>query len=347
MPRAGAPRPATPIAPQGALAGEAENGFMPRFEFWPALRRLIAGSRTRNPRCSAAFVICTERHFENKSLLLVKTLRRFGGTLGQMSPVYSYSPRPAKLPSERVQRQLADLDVRLVLDVNSRWPEYDFANKVAACAHAERTLSAETIIFLDSDKIVLRQPSALTLPPDVDIAARPVDGKFIGCSGDQRDENYGYWCRLYEIANAVPKRTVRTTFDNQVIWEYYNSGLVAAKRAAGIFSHWETVFDQVLASGLLPTTGLHYVEQSALAASIAAKARHVQILTNDYNLPLIPEYATVLANQPQLLSNAITVHYHSYFDNGQWEGWLSREREWGLAAGQRSWLMETLAKLAI
>jgi len=295
-----------------------------------------------------AFVICTERHFENKSLLLVETLRRFGGALGRLSPVFSYSPRPAKIPSEQARRRLAELDVRLVLDVqNSRWPEYDFANKVVACAHAERTLTAETLVFLDSDKIVLREPSALRLPPDIDVAARPVDRKFIGCSGDQQDENYAYWRRLYGIAGASPQRTVRTTLDDETIWEYYNSGLVAAKREAGVFSHWETVFGQIVESGVLPTTGLAYVEQSALAASIAAKANRVQILPADYNLPVILEYANVLASRPELISNATTLHYHRSFDSGQWREWLSPERGLRLPAGQLSWLTEKLTELGI
>lgn len=321
---------------------------MPPSKLWPALTALITGWRTGNRRSSAAFVICTERHFENKSLLLVETLRRFGGTLGQTSPVFSYSPRPDKIPSERVQRQLADLDVQLVFDVhNSRWPEYDFANKVVACAHAERTLTAETIIFLDSDKIVLREASALILPRDVDVAARPVDRKFIGCSGDQQDENYAYWCKLHKIAGALLKRTVRTTLDDEAIWEYYNSGLVAARRAAGIFSHWETVFSQILDSGMLPTTGLPYVEQSALAASIAAKARRVQLLPADYNLPVIAEYADVLDRRPELISNATTLHYHRSFDAGGWRKWLSPERGLRFPPGQLSWLTERLNELGI
>ena len=116
--------------------------------------------------------------------------------LGAMSPIFSYSPRPAEAPSERVQRELEALEVRLVLDVvNSRWPEYGFANKVVACADAERKLNAETIVFLDSDQVVLQEPSALRLPRDIDVAVRPVDRKFIGI-GDEQDENYPYWNKL-------------------------------------------------------------------------------------------------------------------------------------------------------
>jgi hypothetical protein len=320
---------------------------MPEFKFWSSLNALMTRAGVTRRRPSAAVVICTERHFENKSLLLIETLRRFGGALGAGLPVFSYSPRPSKVPSERVRRQLAALDVELVLDVqNSRWPEYDFANKVVACADAERRLGAETIIFLDSDKIVLREPSALILPPGVDVAARPVDRKFIGRRVGERDEHQAYWCRLYEIAGALPQRDVRTTLDDEAIWEYYNSGLVAARRAAGIFSHWEAVFGQILASGVFPATGLHYVEQSALAAAITAKANRVEILTRDYNLPVIPEYADVLESRPELLANAATWHYHRSFDHGGWKKWLSGSGL-QLPPEKLSWLTEKLTEYEI
>jgi len=94
------------------------------------------------------------------------------------------------MPSDGVLRQLAALDVRLVFDIsNSRWPEYPFANKVVACAHAERNLGVDAIIFLDSDQIVLREPSALQLSPGIDAAARPVDRKYIGL-GSNNDASY-------------------------------------------------------------------------------------------------------------------------------------------------------------
>jgi hypothetical protein len=307
---------------------------------------------------SVAFVICTERHFEAKSLLLVRSMRRFGGKLGAASPVFSYSPRPTAVPSESLLREFAALDVHSILDVpNSLCPEYDFANKVVACAHAERNITEGTIVFLDSDQIVLREPTALALSQSVEVAARPVDRKFIGIATDD-DANYPYWKKLYEIAGSLPKRRVYTTLDNEPIWEYYNSGLIAARREAGIFSHWERVFNQILDSGVLPTTGIGYVEQSALSASITAKASRVNVLPRGYNFPVIPEWGEGWKNYKPEIANATTLHYHRSFDGGRWREWLfpprGRWREWfspgkGLPLHQKklAWLNVNLAELGI
>ncbi len=311
------------------------------------LPRRIAARRRQLEPPTVAFVICTERRFENKSLLLVRTLRRYGGALGAMSPIFSYSPRPAEAPSERVQRELEALDVRLVLDVvNSRWPEYGFANKVVACADAERKLNAETIVFLDSDQVVLQEPSALRLPRDIDVAVRPVDRKFIGI-GDEQDENYPYWNKLYGIAGSLPKRKVKTTLDDEPIWEYYNSGLIAARREIGLFSHWEKVFGEILESGALPTAGLHYVEQSALSASITAKASRVAVLPEDYNIPCIEEYWEGLTSRLHIAASATTLHYHHSFDDGRWKEWLCTDRGLRLDPEKLGWLNANLVELGI
>ena len=212
-----------------------------------SLHSVLGRALKRRKKCkSVAFVICTERHFEKKSLLLVRSLRHFGGALGANSPIISYSPRQKAAPSDDVIRQLAALDVQLVFDVsNSRWPDYPFANKVVACAHAEQNLNVDVVVWLDSDQIVLREPGALQLSPDIDAAARPVSFKNIGFGSDD-DASYSYWMKLYEIGGALPKRKVETTLGGEVIWEYYNGGLIAARRNAGIFCHCEHIIGRIL-----------------------------------------------------------------------------------------------------
>jgi hypothetical protein len=279
--------------------------------------------RRRTQGRSAAFVICTEQHFEKKSLLLVQTLRHFGGELGAISPIVSYSPRPKAMPSDSVVRQLAALDVQLVFGVsNLRWPDYAFANKAVACAHAERTLDVDVVIWLDSDQIVLRELSALQLPPGIDAAARPVTRKIIGLESEH-DASFPYWMKLYEIAGVLPKRKVQTTFGHETIWEYYNGGLIAARRKAGVFCHFEQVMNQILESGILPPSGIFFVEQSTLSAAITAKADQVHILPIEYNFPINGNWRKYLGNYSDVVKNAATLHYHSEFDDGRWRELLS------------------------
>jgi hypothetical protein len=301
----------------------------------------------RRIKCkSVAFVICTEQHFEKKSLLLVETLRHFGGALGAISPIVSYSPRPKAMPSDSVLRQLAALDVQLVFDVsNLRWQDYGFANKAVASAHAERTLHVDAVIWLDSDQIVLREPSALQLPPGIDAAARPVRHKNIGLESEH-DPSFSYWMKLYEIAGALPKRKVQTTFGHETIWEYYNGGLMAARRDAGIFCQYEQVMNQILESGILPPTGIFLVEQSSLAAAITAKAARVDILPIEYNFPINKSWREYLGDYPDVVKNATTLHYHREFDDGRWRQMLSPQNGVNLPTEKLEWLRSRLEELS-
>jgi hypothetical protein len=313
-----------------------------------SLHSALGRALRRRKKCkSVAFVICTERHFEKKSLLLVRSLRHFGGALGANSAIISYSPRQKAAPSDDVIRQLAALDVHLVFDVsNSRWPDYPFANKVVACAHAEQNLNVDAVVWLDSDQIVLREPAALQLSPDIDAAARPVSFKNIGLGSDD-DASYSYWMKLYEIGGALPKRKVETTLGGEVIWEYYNGGLIAARRKAGIFCHCEHIIGRILESGVFPPTGIDFVEQSSFSASITAKATQVDILSGEYNFPINWQWREYLGTYLDIVKNAATLHYHGVFDGGRWRELLSRDHGLPLHTEKLKWLETNLAELGI
>jgi hypothetical protein len=309
---------------------------------------VLARAFKRKKKCkSLAFVICTERHFEEKSLLLVQSLRHFGGALGALSPIVSYSPRPNAMPSDGAVRQLAALDVRSVFDIsNSRWPDYGFANKVVACAHAERNLDVDVVVWLDSDQIILRELSALRLSPGIDAAARPVSFKNGGLgSGDEACSSY--WVRLYEIAGALPERKVETTLSGEVIWEYYNGGLIAVRRDAGILSHCERVMNRILESEIFPPTGIALVEQTCFAASITAKASRVEILPREYNFPINWQWQEYVGRYSDIVKNAVTLHYHGVFDGGRWRELLSPDNGLSLPTEKLEWLQSRLEQLGI
>jgi hypothetical protein len=131
-----------------------------------------------------AAIICTERHFEHNSLLLIRSLRVFGGETGSTMPIFSYSPRSSNVPTDECFHAMAKLGVHVVLNVHNPWPHYPLANKVVALAHAEQALPFETLVFFDSDQIVLHPLDNLQLGDGIDVAARPVDRKRIGFSNE-------------------------------------------------------------------------------------------------------------------------------------------------------------------
>src|SRR5271165_7096103 len=102
----------------------------------------------------AVFVICTEPAFERKSVLLVRSIRRFAGLLST-APVYSFSPREGSTISPWVMAEFSRLGVEhSAIVLNQRYTSYGVYNKPFVCAYSERQINADVLIFLDSDQVI-------------------------------------------------------------------------------------------------------------------------------------------------------------------------------------------------
>jgi hypothetical protein len=269
-----------------------------------------------------AIVICTELDFEWKSRLLVRSIRRFGAGLSSIR-IISYSPRLEGQPSAGCLDEFRSLDVETVtLPLNVNWPEYGLANKVVACAHAERMLDLDRIAFLDSDQIVVSCFESLfeTTPS---FAARPVDLKNIGFLG-LSDEEAPYWTALYGICGMAAMRTVHTTVCRSLVREYFDSGMFSVSAKSGILSAWKRNFAQVWTVGLRPGDGDYFVEQSCLSATVSALAEKVALLPEGYDLPIEALYRKFQAQrQPVPVDGApVSLHYHRLFEDARLENIL-------------------------
>ena len=203
----------------------------------PDLRRARAGSRARRSS-------------------LVESLRAWGGSCAE-APVYAFAPAGRfSSPSRRTIERLESLDGRWS---TSRWsdrfadnPTY---NKVTVSAWAERELDHETLVFTDTDSIFLGEP-VRAADGDWVAAMRPVDrrNRRLARQGQERA------LLAADVRGARRRRArpfVETAVGQMEIRAYWNSGLVAARRAAGLFGAWEhaliqlhdadLVFDEVAA----------------------------------------------------------------------------------------------------
>jgi len=259
---------------------------------------------------SLSFIICTEcGKLEQLSILLARSIRRFGGALRD-APIISYQPRPGPAIARATARQFDRLQVvHRAEPLNLDYPDYAVANKPLANARAERDVDSDCLAFLDSDQVMLGEPSRLVLSADHDVGIRPVAMKGVG-SGGPDDPNDAYWTRLYDLVGATQRTYLTSVVDKQRIVSYFNSGLVTVRREAGIFTAWAENFRTVMRAGLTPPPGVFYVEQSSLAATVAAVGARVLILPESYNYPqnlrerIAPEDGITDARR------LVTAHYH-------------------------------------
>lgn len=258
-------------------------------------------------------LLCIEKgYLENTSKYLINSLRKFGGELKDV-PIYSYQPRKKEKITDKTKRFLEKNEVEFIdINLNKEYEHYPLANKPIVCAHAEKHLESEIIVFLDSDIMILNQPSEFLIPANVDIMINPVYRKHIGTSG-KRDINYDYWKKLYSLLGVKKYQYVKTIKDGEKIHAYFNSGHIAVRKNRGIFSAWEYNFKSVMKKGFMPKHGQYFIEQSVLGATISQLENSWSSFSETYNFHINLNIINNQRNKIPKFSSLTSLHYHDLF----------------------------------
>ena len=310
-----------------------------------------------SPAENVEFVLIAEAGvLEAQALLLCESVRAFAGAYARC-PITVVSPRSERRPSASTVEKLERMGVDyLPLEIESSAPQYSTSWRIHALAHVERRPGPPVIVQLDSDAIFIDEPD-LSLE-DCDAAARPVDSKGM-CTTGPGDPFDPYWRALCRLAGVdydhVP--FVVTTDGAAVVKASYNGGLIAARRACGLFQRTEDVFRQLVAAELKPWrdqeptyltgTGLKSGEATAYwgtsqaAFSLAAVAGNhaVRCLADTHNFPL----HNLTRPRPVDPSRLVHIHYHGLFTAGSTEANPIFDGRLDLPAGIPEWLQARLA----
>ena len=261
-------------------------------------------------------VICTESgYLESMSKLLISSLREFGGAFRDV-PIFSYQPRKKLKISNKTISFFEKNNVEYVdIELNKDFYNYPLANKPLACSHREMNTNAEVLIYLDSDVFFLNEPKGFIDFENADVILRPVDVKNIGAENSE-DKNAIYWNSLYKLLSVKVHRNIRTTVTNEDIWEYYNTGHIVTLTKNNLLRNWNENFLKLMDAGIIPDSGLFFVEQSAFAATVSQMELKVKHFSKEFNYPIHLE--NMIRNDKYLVSSfdsLASIHYHKIFRN--------------------------------
>ena len=261
-----------------------------------------------------AFVICTEPgNLERKSVMLVKTLRAYGGAFKDCL-VISYSPRKGRMPGNKTLKFFRENKVTSIHDtLNRQFADYGFGNKVVACADAEKRFDYARLIFLDSDMFILQEPVLLWSDDPFVVKVRPVEQKLAGSTG--ADEHAGYWEKLLRWAGISQPVYVTTSLSHERIFGYWNAGVIDAGTQSGFFSHWLRNFEQLIEEGLVHPVGMTFMDQIALALTAQQKQYAIEELPASYNLPINNRLTPSPKGGNGQSQDIVIAHYHKLFDS--------------------------------
>jgi hypothetical protein len=263
---------------------------------------------------------------EAQALLLVESLRRFGGRYAD-APVTVASPRPSRRPARTTIRALRRLGAHYrALDVTGCCPAYPTSWRVHALAEVERMPGPGVLVQLDSDSLFAGDIGRLCVETQAD--ARPVDVKGMGTTGPG-DPYQPYWIALCELAGITLDRLpfVTTTVDGTRVRATHNGGFVAARRASGLFGRAEELFRRSVEADLRPHagTGLNVVAgtgevgpagsewwgsgQAVMSVAAATLGFEIGPLDERINVPVHSWHE--LQRKPE---RVLHVHYHWLLD---------------------------------
>lgn len=272
-----------------------------------------------------ACVMCTEGGLlEKESLLMVESFRRYAGDMRNI-PIYSFHVRQQNGVSQETINQLEFFNVehqKIILNI--KYPDYPLANKPFLCAYAEQNIDAEILVFLDSDLVFFSEPTEFLLPNGYDVGIRPEHHKMIGSEGIT-DPNEDYWMHLYSLAGVKDfNRFVKTTVDQKLIRAFWNSGVVAIRREAGIFTAWQQVLEKLLEEGASINSKNFYYEQSALSATICATTCNIWQFSPGYNYPVHSHNKIPSCEKLNSFDQIVCIHDHLFRVREE----KNRERTW-------------------
>jgi hypothetical protein len=272
-------------------------------------------------RGEVAFLIRVARgKLESQSVLFADSVRTWGGGLAGV-PVYAFTS-PDDAPSERTIERLRALDVDHVdLRLDTPYRDPPVLNKVFVSAWAERELEHDVLAFVDSDTVFLGEPRELTLDGSV-AAAKPVGNSRTAGSTGPGDPNEPYWQLVYDVLGVRSWPFVTTGVDRARIRAYWNTGLIAARREAGLFQAWERALVRLFESGCVFKKPV-LMEQVAWAGVIADIHDRVRILPEEYNYPLPKRTLLPPGVRDLELDDLVHVHYHRW---GHLPGFLGEVR---------------------
>lgn len=262
------------------------------------------------------------------ALLLAESIRAFAGRLSE-SPIWLYvTPNRDALSCEAEDRLLA-LDVELIpFRVDREAAKFFFIPRVVAAAEAEERAEgeADTLVWLGTNTLVLREPTDLVLPGGRNIGYRPVHITNIGSRIDSPLD--AFWSLIYERCGVPGDHVfpVKTHVDGNTLRPYFNAGHLAVRPEKRLIRKWRDAFtalyrmpefEEFYADGRYRI----FMHQAVLSAVILAGFPREELLelppTYNYPIHLYDQDAT--GRRPGSIEELVTARHEGFYDDPNWE----------------------------
>ena len=265
---------------------------------------------------------------ELDTLLMVKSIRTFGGDLAA-NPIWIMVPKKSGTLSTPVQEKLSHLNAKIIFfEVASEILNFPFATKIVAAAFAEDRANGHNkkLIFMDSDTLVLQEPTEFLIADDKSLGYRPVHHKLIGSAWNEELDSF--WKLIYEVCDVSDENIFpMMTHTGEQIRPYFNAGMFILRPERGLLAQWKDVF---LKWYRQPEFRTYYEKDQLYAIFIHQaiftgvllhnlKPDEMQELSPRINYPLHLHKDIPVKQRPITINELITTRYEGIFDEPGWQ----------------------------
>jgi hypothetical protein len=261
------------------------------------------------------------RSSEVNTLLLIESIRAFAGSLSK-HPIWCLVLGSEKMLSNTTRDTLADLAVRpLFFAIDHTTAQFPFSSEVsaAACAESQIGSTADLLVWLLANTLVLREPAHFVLSNEKGVGYRPVHHTLVGSRYDEPLDPF--WKLVYKECKVPHNRVfaMKTHVDNVVIRPYFNAGVLVTRPQRKLFEHWHDAFFRIYQAPECKRLYQHdqryaiFIHQAVLSGVILSdfKTDELQELPHTYNYPLHLYAEDVSGNRPTTLQEVVTLRYEN------------------------------------
>lgn len=270
------------------------------------------------------FVCCVESGWlEEQTIRMVESLRRWGGALAD-SPVFAINPRFGPPVSSATRAAFDRLGVQYIsFSADNPYSWKAFLNKHYSMALAERLAKTEFVGWLDSDMLVLGEPTELLLADTEDFAACAPD-RTIGTTGPG-DPFEPFWHEVCQVVGLTLDDLpwIVTAQESIRIRLYWNSGVFVYRRATGFSQfHLDTTL-KVMDAKISSASAGNYFTQHTLGLAMVKMGLRWRALPHSHNFtpPTLDAHRDPAGLQK--LKEAKILHYHDSMWPPKWPQFMS------------------------
>jgi hypothetical protein len=211
----------------------------------------------------------------------------------------------------------------------NEYPWFTFWNKPRAAVFAETAARTPVIAWLDSDILIVREPTKLALGDEEDFAARMENfAPAVSAPGSPHEP---YWRAITKVVGLDFEEIpwVSTDSDPPRIKLFWQAGVFAWRRETGLAREWLADVRRLLASRLASASmGFWLSEQIALALTMLRLKLRWRALDRPHNHPVNGNilHSPVVLDETSL-KEARVLHYHDALTAAHWPRFLNRLRE--------------------